>query len=90
MVTVGILDVSDIERARVSLDVLEHSDSADVVTTDDQNLGTIFVLNEALNFSGLEVQLLANRGIFNIKIIQRELEKKRKYEHFLATLTYLD
>ena len=82
MVTVEILDVSDIERARVSLDVLEHSDSADVVTTDDHNLGSIFVLKEAFNFSCLEVQLLANRGIFNIKIIQRELEKNESTSIF--------
>ena len=55
--------------------MLEHTDSTDVVTTDDKNLGAILVLDEALNFTVLKVKLLTNRGIFNIKIIQRELRE---------------
>ena len=68
--TVAVLDVSNIEGARVSLDVLEDTDSADVVTTDDQNLGTILVLDKALNFTGLEVQLLPNRGYLILKLFK--------------------
>jgi len=68
--TSGVLDVSNIEGARVSLDVLEDTDSADVVTTDDQNLGTILVLDKALNFTGLEVQLLPNRGYLILKLFK--------------------
>jgi len=70
VISVGVLDVSNIERAGVLFDVLEHTDSADVVTTDDQNLGTILVLDEALNFSGLEVQLLTNRGYLILKLFK--------------------
>jgi hypothetical protein len=70
VVAVGVLDVGNVEGARVSLDVLEHSDSADVVTTDNQNLGTILVLNEALNFAGLEVQLIPNRGYLILKLFK--------------------
>ena len=57
MVACGILDVSNVEAARVSLDVLEDSHTADVVTTDDEHLGAILVLDEALNFTALEVNL---------------------------------
>jgi hypothetical protein len=70
VVTVGVLDVGNVEGARVSLDVLEDTDSADVVTTDDQNLGTILVLDKALNFTGLEVQLLPNRGYLILKLFK--------------------
>jgi len=49
--------VSDIEGARVSLDVLENTVSTDVVTTDDEDLSALLVLDEALNFTGLKVQL---------------------------------
>lgn len=57
MVTIGVLDVSNIERAGVTLDVLENTDSADVVTTDDEDLSAVLVLDEALNFTALEVKL---------------------------------
>lgn len=56
-VTCGVLHVSDVEGAGVLLNVLEDTDSADVVTTDDQNLGAVFVLNEGLSFSTLEIHL---------------------------------
>ena len=73
MVTSSVLDVSNVEAAGVSLDVLENTDSADVVTTDDDDLGTILIGDEALNFTALKVNL--KQSIFNIKIIQREWEK---------------
>lgn len=57
MVTVGILNVSNVEGAGVALDVLEDTDSADVVTTDDEDLSTVLVLDEALNFTVLKVKL---------------------------------
>ena len=57
MVTIGILDVSNVEGAGVTLDVLENTDSADVVTTDDEDLSAVLVLDEALNFTALEVKL---------------------------------
>ena len=57
MVTIGILDVSNVEGAGVTLDVLENTDSADVVTTDNEDLSAVLVLDEALNFTALEVKL---------------------------------
>ena len=67
MKTVGILNVSNIEAAGMSLDVLEHADATDTVSTDNEDLSAILVLNEALNFSGLKVQLYYDRvSIFNI------------------------
>jgi len=57
VVTIGILDVSNVEGAGVTLDVLENTDSADVVTTDDEDLSAVLVLDEALNFTALEVKL---------------------------------
>ena len=45
-VTIGILNVGNIEGRGVLLDVLEDTDSADVVTTDDQNEGTVLILDE--------------------------------------------
>ncbi len=57
MVAVGVLDVSNVEGAGVALDVLEDTDSADVVTTDDEDLSAVLVLDEALNFTALEVKL---------------------------------
>ena len=57
MVTIAILDVSNVEGAGVTLDVLENTDSADVVTTDDEDLSAVLVLDEALNFTALEVKL---------------------------------
>jgi hypothetical protein len=57
MLTVGILDVGNVEAAGVLLDVLEHADTTDVVSTDDQYLSSVLVLNEALNFTTLKVQL---------------------------------
>ena len=59
--TVDISDVGNIEAAGVLLDVLEDTDSTDVVTTDDQNLSTLLVLNEALNFTSLKVELKVKR-----------------------------
>lgn len=56
-VTCSILNVSDVERARVLLNVLEDTNSTDVVTTDDQDLSSVFVLDQAFDLSSLEIQL---------------------------------
>lgn len=57
VVAVRVLDVRDVEAGGVLLDVLQHADTPDVVATDDQHLGTVLVLDEALDFASLEVQL---------------------------------
>jgi hypothetical protein len=49
--------VGNIEGAGVSLDVLEDTNTTDVVTTDDEHLGAVLVLDEALNFTALKVNL---------------------------------
>jgi hypothetical protein len=56
-VVVAVLNVGNVEAARVLLDVLEHTDTTDVVTTNDQDEGALLILNEALYFAVLEVQL---------------------------------
>ena len=57
MVTSGVLNVGNIEGAGVSLDVLEDTNTTDVVTTDDEHLSAVLVLDEALNFTALKVNL---------------------------------
>ena len=57
MVASGVLNVSNVEGAGVSLDVLEDTNTADVVTTDDEDLSAVLVLDEALNFTTLKVNL---------------------------------
>jgi hypothetical protein len=74
-VSKSVLDVSDIEGAGVLLDVLEDTDSTDVVTTNGQNLSAIFELDQTLNFSSLEIQLL-QRDI-KYKYFQKRKGKER-------------
>lgn len=49
--------MSNVEAAGVSLDVLENTDSTDVVTTDDEHQGALLVLNEGLDLTVLKVKL---------------------------------
>ena len=49
--------MGNIEAAGVLFDVLEDTDSADVVTTDDEDLSTVLVLNESVDFTSLKVEL---------------------------------
>ena len=55
--SVGISDVSDIERTRMLLDVREDTNSTNIVTTSAGNSGSILVLNHTDNFASLEVKL---------------------------------
>lgn len=57
MVALGVLDVSNVEGAGVSLDVLEDTNTTDVVTADNEDLSAVLVLDEALNFAALKVNL---------------------------------
>lgn len=56
-VTSCVLDVSNVEGARVLLNVLEDAYSADVVTTDDENLGAVLKLDQAFDLAVVKVQL---------------------------------
>jgi hypothetical protein len=57
VVTCGVLDVSNVEGAGVSLDMLEDTDTTDVVTTDNEDLSSVLILDEALDFTSLKVKL---------------------------------
>ncbi len=57
MVACGVLNVSNVEGAGVLLDVLEDTNTTDVVTTDNEDLSAVLVLDEALDFTGLKVKL---------------------------------
>lgn len=59
---VGITNVGNVEAAGVLLDVLEDTDATDVVTTDDEHLSALLVLNEALNLTSCKVQLQVKKG----------------------------
>ena len=57
MLSSGVLNVGDVEGAGVLLDVLQDAASANIVTTNGQNGGTVFELNESINFTSLKVEL---------------------------------
>lgn len=53
----GVSDVGDVEGAWVSLDGLEHTDSADVVSAGDDDGGTIHELDNAVDLLGFQIEL---------------------------------
>jgi hypothetical protein len=60
--------MGNIKAAWVLFNVLKNTNSTDVVTTDNQNLSTIFILNEAFNFASLKIQLQIK--VLNINIFK--------------------
>lgn len=56
-VTLGVLDVSDLVRTGVVFNVLEHADTTDIVTTGNEDGGTVIELDNTVNFTVLEVEL---------------------------------
>lgn len=54
----GVLDVGDLVGTGVVLDVLEDSNTADVVAAGAEDRGTVLELDERVDFSGFEVVLL--------------------------------
>ena len=66
-VTTGVLNVRDFVRTGVVLNVLENTDTANVVTTSCENSGTVIELNNTVDFTSCEVQLnsvvLLNVGV---------------------------
>ena len=66
-VTSGVLDVSNIEASGVSLDVLELSHSANVVSCDRDNLGSIVGLDHSVDLTGLQIKLKRLGTIYNNK-----------------------
>jgi len=55
-VTVGIFDVGNFVRTRVVVNVLENTDTTDVVSAGHEDGGAILELDEAIDFVGLEVK----------------------------------
>jgi len=56
-VAAGVLNVSDLVRTGVVLDVLEDTNTTDVVTAGNENGGTVVELDDRVNLVGLEVKL---------------------------------
>jgi len=56
-VTNAVLDVGDVVRTGVGLDVLEDTDTANIVSTGDEDGGTVVEFEDSINFVGDEVQL---------------------------------
>lgn len=53
----SVTDVSDVEGAGVLLNVGEDADSSDGVTLGDVDVGSLFELEDGVDFSGVEVEL---------------------------------
>lgn len=53
IVAVGVLDVGDVKVAGVLLDVLQHSNSSNIVSSGGDDQGSVFKLNKAFNFRSL-------------------------------------
>lgn len=56
-VVVGILNVGNVVRTVVDLNVLEDTDSADIVSSSNENAGTVLELEASIDITGDEVEL---------------------------------
>jgi hypothetical protein len=56
-VSTGVLDVGNLVRTGMVLDVLEDTDTANIVTTGHEDGGTVIELDDRVNFMGVEVEL---------------------------------
>lgn len=54
-VSSGVLDVSDIETSWVFLNVLENTNSTNIVSTDSQDWSSIFEFNTSVDFSCFKI-----------------------------------
>ena len=53
----GVSDVSNVEGTWMSLDGLQHTDSADVVSAGDNDGGSVDELDNSIDLLGLDVEL---------------------------------
>ncbi len=53
----GVLDVGDLVGTGVVLDVLEDTNTTDVVTTDDEDGGAVVELDNTVDLTSLKVEL---------------------------------
>jgi hypothetical protein len=56
-VATGVLDVGDLVGTGVVLDVLEDTNTTDVVTTDDEDGGAVVELDNTVELTSLKVEL---------------------------------
>jgi len=56
-VVVGVLDMGNVVRSGVDLDVLENSDTADIVSSSNEDTGTVLELEAGIDITGDEVEL---------------------------------
>jgi len=56
-VATGVLDVGDLVGTGVVLDVLEDTNTTDVVTTDDEDGGAVVKLDNTVDLTSLKVEL---------------------------------
>jgi hypothetical protein len=56
-VATGVLDVGDLVGTGVVLDVLEDTNTTDVVTTDDEDGGAVVKLDNTIDLTSLKVEL---------------------------------
>jgi hypothetical protein len=56
-VATGVLDVGDLVGTGVVLDVLEDTNTTDVVTTDDEDGGAVVELDNTVDLTSLKVEL---------------------------------
>jgi hypothetical protein len=64
-VVVGILNVSNVVRTVVDLDVLEDTDATNIVSSSNEDTGSILELEASIDISGLEVKL---DGVVNVDL----------------------
>lgn len=64
-VATSILNVGDLVGTGMVLNVLKDTDSANIVSTDNEDGGTVLELDEAVNLVGLEVKLHSKRQRIN-------------------------
>lgn len=64
-VTTGVLDVSDLVGTGVVLNVLEDTNTTDVVTALDEDGGAVLEFNKAVDLTSLKVELRRNK-VLNI------------------------
>lgn len=58
----AVLDVGNVVRTGVGLNVLEDADTADIVSTGDEDSGSVVEFEDTINFVGDEIEL--NRVVF--------------------------
>ena len=83
----GVLDVGDLVGTGVVFDVLEDSNTADVVSADDEDGGAVLELDEAIDFSGLKVEL---DGVVDLDVGVGETDGSAVVGHNVGDLVLAD